>query len=331
MADLWTRLDYRNWFVPAAITNPCFPAMDTHIQCKVCVDSCQDKAITKQWGTITVDPERCCYCGRCYEECPGDLIGIQGLDKILVKLKNDREKGAITLYPHCDKSRHSDVPGAFRVPTFRFISPEIWLWTAALGYQKIALPDRKRCENCREDCYDYMLGSVESANKWLKHWDKQLMLQVREKEEKPPERQLTRRELFFGLGKNVKREVTELVVEELETRLTMVLPKTEQGYMRRQNLKAMAVKLLAEPQQSVQLGSQPLISDQCSGCRVCSKQCPTRALTYEADGLIIKPWLCNDCGFCVRSCPQEYISMKPISDYKTYFQLQRNCFNIQED
>jgi len=331
MVNLWTRLDYRSWFVPGAINNPCFPAMDNNIQCQTCVESCSSQAISKQWGTLKIDPERCNYCGNCYSACPGDLIGIQGLDKLLVRIKRDREKGADTLYLFCDRQRHGDVPGAVKLPTYRYLSPEVLFWAAALGYSRIVLPDRQPCSACQENCYDQMLDILDIANSWLKPWERTLELFNLQRKIKQPDRQLTRRELFTGLGWNVKREVTELMVEELEQRLTRVLPRTEQGYMRRQNLKAMTVKLLAEPLNWPEIAHSPRIADECSGCRVCSKQCPTRALTYENDGLLIKPWLCNGCNFCTLACPSKYIELQTVDNYNDYFLSQRHQFAQDKD
>lgn len=331
MVNLWARLDYRNWFVPGAINNPCFPAMDNNIQCQNCVESCASQAISRMWGTLKIDPERCNYCGNCYNTCPGDLIGIQGLDKLLVRLKRDREKGADTLYLACDQHHHGDAAGTVKLPTYRYLSPEVLFWAAALGYSRIILPKRHHCSSCQEKCYDQMLISLDIANSWLKYWDRTLEPVDQPQQVKGADRQLTRRELFAGLGWNVKREVTELVVDELEQRLTMVLPRTEQGYMRRQALKAMAVKLLPPPKTWPEIAQSPVIAENCSGCRICSKQCPTRALSYENEGLLIKPWLCNGCNFCTLSCPSKYIELQPVISYEEYFRSRRHQFVQDED
>lgn len=329
MADLLKRLDYRNWFIPGTINNPCFPAMDNNIQCQACVESCSAQAITKKWGTIKIDPDRCTYCGQCYFGCPGDLIGIQGLDKMLIKIKRDREKGATTIHPYCDRHRHGDVAGAVRFPTYHYLSPEVLFWTAALGYTSVAMPNQDRCKGCAENCYPQFLTSLETVNSWLRPWNKQLTIKPPTREEKPTERQISRRELFTGLGRNVKQEVTELVVEELENRLTMVLPRTEQGYMRRQTLKAMTIKLLPEIDDWPSIGQYPHIAEACTGCRVCSKQCPTRAINYEPKGLTIKPWLCNGCKFCVTACPHKYIEIQAITKQQEYFKSQSYQFAVE--
>lgn len=332
MASIWTRLDYRNWFVPGAINNPCFPAMDNNLHCQVCLESCPTQAITKQWGTITIDPERCNYCGNCYIACPGDLIGIQGLDKLLVRIKRDREKGASILHLYCDHSRHGDVMGAIKVPNYRYLPAEVLLWAAALGYSQVALPGKQICRGCRENCYEALLSSLDLVNYWLQYWQKSLELIVYTKPASQPDRQLTRRELFAGLGWNVKNEVTGLVAEELENHLIMVLPRAEQGYMRRQTLKAMAIKLLTEPAGWPDLAVYPEIEEACSGCRICSKQCPNRALIYEAEGLLIKPWLCSGCNFCAVSCPGKHITLHPVTEWNEFFSSRRHRFNkVVED
>ncbi len=98
----------------------------------------------------------------------------------------------------------------------------------------MALPGSQACADCPENCYQELLARLETANSWLQAWNKKLELTANyQRSSQQPDRQLSRRELFTGLGWNVKREVKEMVAEELENRLTRVLPRTEQGYMRR--------------------------------------------------------------------------------------------------
>jgi len=40
----------------------------------------------------------------------------------------------------------------------------------------------------------------------------------------------------------------------------------------------------------------------CVGCGDCVKNCPTGAISLQADRAVIDPQICIDCGFCVRSC-----------------------------
>ncbi len=45
---------------------------DGCIQCGLCVKVCRENAITLADGKITVDYDKCNYCGRCFKSCPTD-------------------------------------------------------------------------------------------------------------------------------------------------------------------------------------------------------------------------------------------------------------------
>lgn len=56
----------------------------------------------------------------------------------------------------------------------------------------------------------------------------------------------------------------------------------------------------------------PLINpNQCTGCGLCVKVCPTGALAVREDlAVIVNPVLCNYSGDCERICPEQAITLK---------------------
>jgi heterodisulfide reductase subunit A-like polyferredoxin len=46
----------------------------------------------------------------------------------------------------------------------------------------------------------------------------------------------------------------------------------------------------------------------CIGCRLCTKQCESGAITVEDNLAHIDYTLCEDCGKCAAKCPQKTIS-----------------------
>lgn len=328
MSDIFTRLDYRTAFTPELLTNPCLAAMSPEIGCRKCIDACPYGAITRHWGTLEINADRCHYCGRCYEACPGDVIGIKGLDNVLVTIKNDRQRGTTVLYPVCDRQTKHDIQGSFQVPNLRYLSSEFLFWTAALGYQKIVISGIEKCKDCKTECLPVLLKNLEKTNNWLASWGINLELSLQEGKPNTgvSARTMSRRELFKGLRIGLSREVTSVVAEEVASRLKGVLPRTEQGYVRRQQLLALAVRLLGTPSQDGWVPLVPVIDDGCGGCTVCSQQCPTRALVYGDQCIIIKPWLCNACGFCVSACGGAHIKLVPLENAGQYFSSHRHLF-----
>ncbi len=50
--------------------------------------------------------------------------------------------------------------------------------------------------------------------------------------------------------------------------------------------------------------------EKCTGCEACVGECPSEAITMDADKAKISVEACIDCGVCVDACPVEAISME---------------------
>lgn len=50
--------------------------------------------------------------------------------------------------------------------------------------------------------------------------------------------------------------------------------------------------------------------DECTGCGLCVDECPSEALSLDADGIsIVDADACVDCGACVDVCPVAAITL----------------------
>jgi formate hydrogenlyase subunit 6/NADH:ubiquinone oxidoreductase subunit I len=63
-------------------------------------------------------------------------------------------------------------------------------------------------------------------------------------------------------------------------------------------------------------GRLDFISEKCSGCKLCVRDCPSRAITINKVGdkqfeCIIDLDLCIYCAQCVDSCPKDSLAMTP--------------------
>jgi Fe-S-cluster-containing dehydrogenase component len=54
----------------------------------------------------------------------------------------------------------------------------------------------------------------------------------------------------------------------------------------------------------------PALREGCTGCGVCVKSCPTRALSLREEGkmLVLESWKCVGCKSCAIACPQRKIN-----------------------
>ena len=53
--------------MPRKITDDC-------MACGICMDECQDDAISEGDPIYVIDPEKCTDCGSCQDVCPNDAI-----------------------------------------------------------------------------------------------------------------------------------------------------------------------------------------------------------------------------------------------------------------
>jgi ferredoxin len=58
-----------------------------------------------------------------------------------------------------------------------------------------------------------------------------------------------------------------------------------------------------------------LDKEKCTGCSLCTIDCPTKALTLSQDGgpdtyqILFRQEICNGCGVCEKSCPERCLRM----------------------
>jgi ferredoxin len=76
----------------------------------------------------------------------------------------------------------------------------------------------------------------------------------------------------------------------------------------------------------------------CTGCRLCVKNCPTKAITVTGGKARINNDLCNDCGRCVYVCPSAAIQkvqeteLEPgLSDNETVESLKEKLGTLRND
>ncbi|MEW5724015.1 MAG: 4Fe-4S dicluster domain-containing protein, partial [Thermodesulfobacteriota bacterium] len=69
-----------------------------------------------------------------------------------------------------------------------------------------------------------------------------------------------------------------------------------------------------EPAKTANL-SVAIRDQKCTGCVVCMKACPTKAVRIKSGKAVILPDLCVECGECIRVCPQRAVAPR-VSTYK---------------
>jgi heterodisulfide reductase subunit A len=67
-----------------------------------------------------------------------------------------------------------------------------------------------------------------------------------------------------------------------------------------------------------------IMSEYCSGCRICNNLCPYGAISFIEDKKLseINEMLCKGCGTCVAACPASAITGKGFSDLQILAELE---------
>jgi heterodisulfide reductase subunit A len=67
-----------------------------------------------------------------------------------------------------------------------------------------------------------------------------------------------------------------------------------------------------------------VITDQCSGCRICNDLCPFNAILFHDDRMVteINPALCQGCGTCIAACPAGAITGTGFSNAQILAQIE---------
>ncbi len=308
--------------------------------CRRCVEFCPVQAIS-YGARIGIDADRCVACGLCRRICPTEAFALKAVDdgKLLMKIysllaKGDRVELACSRSLR-DGDIRSDSSGILELTCLGQLSPALLIGSVMDGTEELWLND-SLCPECelRENhtliketlaITRGLLGAFGRKQSIFSYQDSPSLLSAKRAGSTPMKLRAgdtlySRRDLLRSFSRGVAREL----VETASTLTEDIFSTSATAKMLVQHLPAQRAMLahllpkLGKPSvDSLNLGSLPMaqvkIGNQCSACGLCSRFCPTGALTSEVGQgqgeFTFAQIYCIACGLCQKVCPSDAIEL----------------------
>ena len=304
--------------------------------CDACVQVCPVEAITltgDMHNPVTLDSEACVRCGACVSACPTGAFTQPRLadeqSNVTRTLQNLEGAAVEITCPQHPGDDESVAPVDAVVDVGRCLGSvtvsTLLTWTKLLG-KDIWLNDRL-CASCPIGGVGGHISVLAGhANRFLEAWNREERVHLVSEinTDRKPHRvtfydgqhpAYSRRDFFSALGKMALRTAGALIEESLPVPLADSDKPVSEERMR---LRAVLESLGDPAVEQMDVSSMPFanveVSDLCSGCEVCTRICPTDALTFETDGeYFVLNFLdadCLGCNLCATVCPEQAIHLE---------------------
>ncbi|TYB33014.1 MAG: 4Fe-4S dicluster domain-containing protein [Flexistipes sinusarabici] len=327
------------------VNHSCLNFRHKNSRCDICMSQCPAGAIniTSYRKKITVDWEKCLGCFGCTSVCPTEVFWPKtGEIKTFIENAFARSKNYKYLCISCSigkKTLNNDW--VLHIPSMRMIS---WIYLLMLTFKSVERIDfvKGDCDTCSiQECSKHLNAEIEKLKHILEIMDKDIPLINILKDEEYSEPEyfkyecrkdsilVSRREMFGLFKKRVKESIGSSFTmlghndkQELRIAENYRLPKKRQLLLdlferinnKRSDLLEKTVDLTA-----LDFAEVAIDGNKCVKCEVCTKICPTGALTAncsddESKYIAFTPAYCINCGLCEMVCTNNSISRsKPVN------------------
>jgi len=319
--DLFETLMPRYQVIPYVQTEKCASGE----RCHLCQHVCALNAIAVDDNRVSIDRIRCQGCGACTTVCPCQAISYptfsadqlhREMEGLLLAGGNLLEPRllAFTCRPPSDETktglfRHTPNIMPLEVPCLNMVSCCLLLCAFDLGAQGIALvPDKGRCRiGLRLEGWQ---DKVRFVQELLQQWGiEPRRIQALEGSDSDIEQRLGQ----------FARDIATLETTPLRSSQPLIvstggmaLPSLILGLT--EKLAPTGTRVVSGD--CVPFGRLKIDISQCTGCGLCSLDCPTGALSLVSDTrscqLLFRHQACVGCGQCVTVCPESCLHLKKI-------------------
>ncbi len=310
--------------------------------CEACIAACPvEDAITLTGDVhvpVVLDEEKCVRCSVCVSACPTGAFSQPHLKveqanvtRALQNLRGSAVELTCPQHPGDDKSLApvdavvdigqclGSITASRLLSWVRLLGKDIWL-------------DDALCDGCPiGKAKRHISVTAWYANRFLEVWGRNERVHLTSEvgEEEPHEARfydgqqpaVSRRELFSMLGKMMLRTASAIVEESLPVPLSDSDKEVPEERMHlRAVLESLGEPALEQMDVSYMPFANVVVGDLCSGCEVCTKICPTDALTFKVDEdgrYFLLNFLdadCLGCNLCAIVCPEQVIRLEKLVD-----------------
>ena len=296
---------------PALQSDRCLNRKQNKFTCTACSEICPEHVISLN-AKEELKWSRCRDCGLCVSACPSRCFTpSSGMQRTLTE---DTHPGEPLVFACEQESELMDR----KIPCLAAIPWELLALMAFYGEVVLLM---NHCASCgKAGPHALLLENLAEAKAFLgeERFHERIRLMESgtwEPETSPSEKEMSRRAIFSGLKKNLKKNVYRAAVSRIPQ-----LEEADRDGLRYRRLLAQAVRAerdrLREAQQAgggpetlpTYPMSLPAYTTACFGCSICERICPQQALEIRVEEggtrlICITPWKCTACGLCVEICP----------------------------
>lgn len=315
----------------------CVRSLSPRASCQRCAESCPLGNIEiKEEGPQIAD---CNRCGLCVVACPtGALKDPERSPAFFLARGREILKHYEEIVFFCLRSlprvRQERAVNLVFVPCLGTLFPEVLLALAIEGKVLLMHP-QEGCAGCTlekgrgiyENTYflvSRMLEALEFSPERIRLASEVPLPRVKPVHSGPVEAAMGRREFFAALFRGLKRGAKEEKVEKVK----MPASRREILYQVLDNLEKSG-KSFRKDKDWPQAGLK--VVGPCYFCNVCSRLCPTGALTLGEKELLFSPALCLSCGLCIDVCLHRSLSWGDKISLNSLLMREKQELTIAED
>lgn len=279
--------------------------------CRLCIDCCSEEAISLQNQTPFIVDSKCIDCGACVSMCP-----VNAIDHLTKPYKKTAEY--VNNYPlaeiTCDQVE--EFNRGIKIPCLLYLDvPLISQYATKCEELHIYTGG---CHSCRKVGAEKITRHLENIQRQLENLGTNFIIKTKQELPENQSQQsvnaVSRRELLSRFSISSIRELLLPTSKQSEVHTGADESFESQSIMERIHFKKKLFNKFYESEKqlnnikykSSESSFSFNLNDNCNGCTVCERICPTKAIYWETSEnvaqLIFDSQLCMECDKCL-ACP----------------------------